>query len=53
MHLNEALKDVDNEEDFQCKWKDIKTALYQAIGKEQNITRLYNFMDKKAFRADN
>ena len=48
MHLNEALEDVDIEEDFQCKWKDLETALYQAIGKEQNIARLYNFMDKKA-----
>ena len=46
MHLNEALTDADIDEDFNCKWKDIESALYKAIGREQNITRLSNFSDK-------
>lgn len=48
MHLKQAVEDEDIEESFHCKWKDIEAALYKAIGKEQNITRLYNFMDKNA-----
>lgn len=46
MHLSEALEDVDINEDFKCKWKELEAALYKAIGKEQNITRLSNFFDK-------
>ena len=47
MHLKETI-DEDIDEHFRCKSKDLETALYKAIGKEQNITILYNFMDKKA-----
>ena len=47
MHLKETI-DEDIDEDFRCKWKDLESALYKAIGKEQNIARLYSFMDKKA-----
>ena len=46
MHLSEALEDVDINEDFKCKWKELEAALYKAIGKEQNITRLSNFLTK-------
>ena len=47
MHLKETI-DEDIDEDFRCKWKDLETTLYKAIGKEQNIARLYNFIDKEA-----
>ena len=47
MHLKDETN-ADIDEDFRCKWKNIESALYNAIGKEQNIARLYNFMDKKA-----
>ena len=39
-------RDYDVTGDFTCKWKDIEEALYKAIGKEQNVTRLSNFLDK-------
>ena len=39
-------KDYDINEDFPCKWKDLEEALCNAIGKEQSITRLSNFLDK-------
>ena len=34
------------DESFLCKWKIIEEALYSAVGREQNVTRLYNFVDK-------
>ena len=50
MHLSEALEDVDINEDFKCKWKELEAALNKTIGKEQNITRLSNFFDKRKHR---
>ena len=37
--------DYDITGDFTCKWKEIEEALYKAIGAEQNVTRLSNFLD--------
>ena len=48
MHLNEALTDADIDEDFNCKWKDIESALDKAIGREKNIARLFNFSNKSS-----
>ena len=47
MYLSDDLEDADINEDFKCKWRQLETALYKAIGKEQNITRLSNFFDKE------
>ena len=47
MHLQNTL-DKDIDESFVCKWKDIERALYAVVGREQNVTRLYTFMDKTA-----
>ena len=46
MYLVLELDGVDINEDFSCKWSEIESALYNAIGKEQNIVRLSNFFDK-------
>ena len=47
MHLgNEVVKnDYDIDGDFTCKWSEIEDALFKAIGAEQNVTRLSNFLD--------
>ena len=36
----------DISESFSCKWSIIEAALYSAMGREQNITKIYNFIDK-------
>ena len=43
---DETKKDVD--EGFRCKWKNIESSLYNAVGRKQNIARIYGFIDKKA-----
>ena len=40
----ETKKDVD--ERFRCKWENIESALYKAVGQEQNVSRIYIFLDK-------
>ena len=34
------------DESFSCKWSIIE-ALYSTVEREQNVTRLYNFIDKE------
>ena len=46
MYLGVELDGIDSNEDFSYKWGQLETALYNAIGKEQNIIRLSNFFDK-------
>ena len=38
-------KDVDN--DFVCTWQHVETAMFQAIGKENKVNRLYTFNKMK------
>ena len=36
----------DISESFSCKWSIIEEALYNAVGRQQNVTKVYNFIDK-------
>ena len=44
-YIKEQIK-KDISESFSCKWSTIEAALYNAVGREQNITKVYNFIDK-------
>ena len=40
--------DKDVEDGFVCVWKDVEQAMFQAIGKENKVNRLYTFLEKKS-----
>ena len=44
-YIREQVK-KDISESFTCKWSVIEEALYNAVGREQNITKINNFIDK-------
>ena len=39
--------DTDVEDGFVCRWRDVKKAMFTAVGKENKVNRLYAFLDKK------
>ena len=39
--------DKDVEDDFVCVWRDVEKAMFSAVGIENNVNRLYAFLDKK------
>ena len=43
MKLKSELGGISIEGSFTAKWEQVEKALYNAIGKEQNISRLTNF----------
>ena len=46
MHLGNELAAMGHNilGDFTCKWRTVEDALFKAIGDEQNVTRLANFL---------
>ena len=46
MKLKAELGEISIEGSFTANWAQLETALYGAIGKEQNVSRLFSFFAK-------